>query len=243
MSSQPSLDSRHQPSRRASLRHLGLLLLAGGSAVAVPAWADAPPAIAPGASTEPVKLQEGFNYRLVTTDVVVPKGKILIQEMFWYGCPHCFHLEPHLVAWRKTLPANVDFEPYAVPISPGWVPLTRAFFAAKFMGVLERTHDAVFNDIHVKNMRPITEDQIADMYADLGVNRDQFIQMYNSFGVDNAVRQAGNIAQQAGVHGVPAILINGKYLLDGEMLGSNEAMLPVADAFIAKISHEMAAKK
>ncbi len=234
------LNPPHEPARRRSLRALGLMLFAGSTA-GLPAWAsDAPAAATPPPA--PVKLQEGFNYRLVNTDVVVPKGKILIQEMFWYGCPHCFHLEPHLDAWRKTLPANVEFEPYAVPISPGWVPLTRAFFAAKFLGVLDKTHDAVFNDIHVKNIHPITEDQIADMYADLGVNRDQFIQMYNSFGVDNAVRQAGSIAQEAGVTGVPAILINGKYLLDGGMLGSNEAMLPVADAFIAKLTQEMAAK-
>lgn len=236
------LDHSHQPGRRQSLRGLGLLLL--GAATLPAAWAENPTATTASTvpAAAPVKLQEGFNYRLVTTDAVVPKGKILIQEMFWYGCPHCFHLEPHLVAWRKTLPTDVEFEPYAVPISPGWVPLTRAFFAAKFLGVLDKTHDAVFNAIHVKGIHPVTEDQIADLYADLGVNRDQFIQMYNSFGVDNAVRQAGSIAQEAGVTGVPAILINGKYLLDGGMLGSNEAMLPVADAFIAKLSHEMAAK-
>jgi thiol:disulfide interchange protein DsbA len=185
-----------------------------------------------------VKLQENVNYRTVITDEVVPKGKILVQELFWYGCPHCFHLEPAVDTWRKTLPANVEFEPYALPLTPAWVPLTKAFFAAKLMGVLPQTHLQVFADIHVKNMRPTTTEQIADMYADLGVNRAQFLQMYDSFGVDNAVRQAQAVGQDAGVTGVPALLINGKYLVTGDMAGSNEAMLPIANALIAKITAE-----
>lgn len=199
---------------------------------------------APAAATvAPVKLKENVNYRVVITDENPPSdGKILVQEMFWYGCPHCFHLEHPLAVWRKTLPTYVDFEPYAVPLTPGWVPLTKAFYAAKFMGVLSQTHLQVFNDIHVKHVRPVTRDQIADMYADLGVNRDKFLQMYDSFGVDNAVRQAGVVAQDAGVTGVPAILVNGMYLVNGDMAGSNEAMLPIVDALIAKIEAEKKAK-
>jgi thiol:disulfide interchange protein DsbA len=194
----------------------------------------AAPATTSGAA--PVKLQENVNYRAVITDEVVPQGKILVQELFWYGCPHCFHLEPAVDVWRKTLPTNVEFEPYALPLTPAWVPLTKAFFAAKLMGVLPQTHVQVFTDIHVKNMRPTTTEQIADMYADLGVNRAQFLQMYDSFGVDNAVRQAQAVGQDAGVTGVPALLINGKYLVTGDMAGSNEAMLPIASALIAKIT-------
>lgn len=186
-----------------------------------------------------VTLKENDNYRVVITDVTPPTdGKILVQEFFWYGCPHCFHLEPKVEAWRKTLPANVDFEPYALPLSPNWIPLTKAFFAAKFMGVLPQTHRAIFDDIHVKRMRPVNKEQIADMYADLGVNRDKFLQMYDSFGVDNAVRQAEVVGQEAGVTGVPAMLVNGKYLVTGDMVGSNEAMLPVVRALIDKIMAE-----
>ncbi|HQT43721.1 MAG TPA: thiol:disulfide interchange protein DsbA/DsbL [Halothiobacillus sp.] len=219
---------------------LGQVLLLSGSLALMgsPASHAAEP-IAAAANGQLVALQENVNYRAVITDETPPKdGKILVQELFWYGCPHCFHLEPAIDAWRKTLPANVEFEPYALPLTPTWVPLTKAFYAAKLMGVLPQTHVQVFADLHVKNMRPVTKEQIADMYADLGVNRDQFLQMYDSFGVDNAVRQAQAVGQDAGVTGVPALLINGKYLVTGDMAGSNEAMLPIARALIAKITAE-----
>lgn len=218
-------------------RWVGLGLL--GVFLASPVTHAAPAVV----SSTPVTLKENVNYRVVITDETSPSdGKVLVQEMFWYGCPHCFHLEHALEAWRKTLPDYVDFEPYAVPLTPGWMPLTKAFYAAKFMGVLPQTHLQVFNDIHIKHIRPVTRDQIADMYADLGVDRDQFLKMYDSFGVDNAVRQAGVVAQDAGVTGVPAILVNGKYLVTGDMAGSNEAMLPIVDALIAKIEAEKKTK-
>lgn len=201
------------------------------------ASADAGLAVTAQKST--IQLEENKNYRVVITDVTPPAdGKILVQELFWYGCPHCFHLEPVIESWRKTLPDNVEFEPYALPLSPSWIPLTKAFFAAKYMGVLPQTHRAVFDDIHIKHIRPVNKEQIADMYADLGVNRDQFLQMYDSFGVDNAVRQAQMVGEEAGVTGVPAILVNGKYLVTGDMAGSNEAMLPVVRALIDKIMAE-----
>lgn len=220
-----------------SLGQISLLLI---SLIGLSAAYAAPAAAEAKASTTPmVKLEENKNYRVVITDVTPPAdGKILVQELFWYGCPHCFHLEPLIETWKKTLPANVDFEPYALPLSPGWVPLTKAFFAAKFMGVLPRTHRAIFDDIHIKHIRPVTKEQIADMYADLGVNRDKFLQMYDSFGVDNALRQAKMVGEDAGVTGVPAILVNGKYLVTGDMVGSNEGMLPVVSALIAKINAE-----
>lgn len=190
---------------------------------------------------KPVQLMPGINYETVNTDVTPPKGKILVQEFFWYGCPHCFHFEPALEPWVKKLPEDVEFERVAYPLGPNWVPLCRAFYAAKYMGVVPQTHTKIFNDIHVKRMRPVTKEQIADMYADLGVDRQKFLEMYDSFAVDNAVRRAQAIGKQADISGVPSILVNGKYMTSGNMAGSNEAMLGIVNALIAKIRAEKAA--
>ena len=35
----------------------------------------------------------------------VPTGsadKIEVVEIFWYGCPHCYSLEPYLEKWLET---------------------------------------------------------------------------------------------------------------------------------------------
>jgi len=190
---------------------------------------------------QPVKLMKGINYEVVNTDVEPPKdGKILVQEFFWYGCPHCFHFESALEPWVKRLPSDIVFQRVAYPLGPHWVPLCRAFYAAKYMGIVPQTHTEIFNDIHVKHMRPVTKGQIADMYADLGVDRQKFLSMYDSFAVDNAVRHAQAIGKQADITGVPSVLVDGKYMTSGNMAGSNKGMLGIIDALITKIRAQKA---
>src|SRR3954466_8931962 len=36
-------------------------------------------------------------------------GKIEVLELFWYGCIHCYNLEPALESWLKKLPRDVEF--------------------------------------------------------------------------------------------------------------------------------------
>jgi thiol:disulfide interchange protein DsbA len=47
----------------------------------------------------------GKDYTVVANPgkVEVP-GKIEVREFFWYGCPHCFKLEPHMQTWLKKIP-------------------------------------------------------------------------------------------------------------------------------------------
>ena len=37
-------------------------------------------------------------------------GKIEVIEMFWYGCVHCFQIEPAINKWKANLPKDVEFK-------------------------------------------------------------------------------------------------------------------------------------
>ncbi|MCB1631223.1 MAG: thiol:disulfide interchange protein, partial [Pseudomonadales bacterium] len=53
---------------------------------------------------------EGTHYvRLAQAMPTADPQKIEVVEVFWYGCIHCYHLEPLIETWRKTLGADVDF--------------------------------------------------------------------------------------------------------------------------------------
>ena len=44
---------------------------------------------------------------------VVPtdnKDKIEVTELFWYGCIHCYQMDPILNDWVKKLPKDVYFK-------------------------------------------------------------------------------------------------------------------------------------
>tara|TARA_R110001583_G_scaffold3798_5_gene23194 strand:+ start:906 stop:1133 length:228 start_codon:yes stop_codon:yes gene_type:complete len=44
--------------------------------------------------------EAGVNYDVLADPVpVMADGKVHVEEAFWYGCPHCFHLDESLSQW------------------------------------------------------------------------------------------------------------------------------------------------
>ncbi|WP_372591376.1 thiol:disulfide interchange protein DsbA/DsbL [Guyparkeria sp.] len=181
---------------------------------------------------------EGEGYREVTTSVESPEGKVLVQEFFWYGCPHCYHLEAEIEPWLDDLDDDVVFERRALALGQHWLPLTQAFYAAQALGAVEQTHTAVFDAIHRHERKLVDADSIADFYAEQGVDRDEFLDAYRGFAVSNHVRKASQIADEAGVRGVPSILVDGRYLVTGRLAGGNAQMVEVVDELIDHVRDE-----
>ena len=190
------------------------------------------------AVTAPSLAADDKGYREVQVDVSVPEGKILVQEFFWYGCPHCYHLEAELEPWLEGLSDDVVFERRALALGRHWLPLTRAFYAAEMLDAVDDTHGEVFHAIHENGQGLRSLDSIADFYAGLGVDEQAFRDAYQSFSVQNEIRRTGQIAQAAGVRGVPALLVDGRYLVTGRLAGGNAEMLQVVDSLIESIRDE-----
>lgn len=161
-------------------------------------------------------------------------GEVVVQELFWYGCGHCYHFDPTLNAWLAKKPANVRFERVAVALNPGWAPLSKAYYALRQLGADERLHTALFDAVH-KERRPLgTAEQIADFVAGHGVDRAAFLKAFNGFAVDGEVRKAQQLARQYGITGVPAMVVQGKYRTSGSLAGTNGKMIEVVDALVAR---------
>ena len=91
----------------------------------------------------------GRDYTQVSPPQPTDSKKIEVIEFFWYGCPHCYHLEPALKAWLKKKPADVEFRPVPGTFgAPTWEPLTRTYYALDAMGLAPKYHDAIFAAIH-----------------------------------------------------------------------------------------------
>jgi thiol:disulfide interchange protein DsbA len=140
------------------------------------------------------------------------KGKIEAAEVFGYTCIHCAHLQPELNAWHKTAPADIRWEYVPAVFGEPWDTFARAYFAAELLGVRERTHDAVFKAVHVDHvLKTGSADEVADLYASLGVDRAKFLAAMNSFGVTAKLARARQFALRGGVTGTPTVILNGKY--------------------------------
>src|SRR3954471_14840696 len=135
----------------------------------------------------------GRDYTLVNPPQPTDSGKkVEVVEFFWYGCPHCYHLEPALKAWLKKKPADVEFKPIPGTFgSPSWEPLTRTYYALDAMGIAPNSHTAISSAIHEEKhaakQRALVADSkvIADWLASKGVDKQKFLDAYNSFAVNN----------------------------------------------------------
>lgn len=103
--------------------------------VATSAMADAP--------------QNGTEF--TQTAQVIPTdnpSKIEVTELFWYGCPHCYDLEPKLAAWVKALPKDVTFKRLPGLPRPDWAPMAKAFYVMEALGLSEKLHNKLFEALH-----------------------------------------------------------------------------------------------
>jgi protein dithiol oxidoreductase (disulfide-forming) len=138
-------------------------------------------------------------------------GKVEVVEVFSYACIHCAEFSPYADDLRKSLPPGVEFKLVPAPFNDTWVPFARAYYAAKKLGVLEQTHDLLFEK-KFKEQYPINSmDEIANFYASEGVNRGQFMTIANSPEVDAQIKKDLALIQTWTVDGTPTIVVDGKY--------------------------------
>lgn len=160
------------------------------------------------------QFQEGVNYKRVVpaqrTDVA--PGKVEVMEMFWYGCGHCYALDPSIEAWRHNgKPEFVDF--VRVPVVWGNIQRmhARVFYTAEILGKLDQLHSKIFRAIHAEGNMLDTEDKIQAFFAAQGVNEADFKRAFSSFGVENKLKRAEFLSRAYRVDSVPTFTINGKY--------------------------------
>lgn len=189
--------------------------------------------------------QLGLEYQ--TTQMAIPTdnpAKVEVTELFWYGCPHCYQLDPQLNVWVKKLPADVTFKRVPGIPRPDWAPAAKAFYTMEALGLIEKLHSAFFDAIHKQRVvRPDNDAAIEDWITkQSGLDRKKVDAEYNSFSLNTKMMRAMQIFRASGATGVPTLIIDGKYITSSTMAGGNDAMLKVADQLIAKARAEKAAK-
>ena len=177
----------------------------------------------------------GSDYQTISPAVkTTHPDKVVVTEIFWYGCPHCFRFEPYVERWSAGLPEGVVFEQVPSVISPRWQVHARAYYAFQMMGELEQLHTHFFDALHLKRQRLNDVDAIAGFVAEQGLDEKAFREHYASFAVQTQISKNGSIEKRYGHQGVPAVVVNGKYLVSSSMAGSNERMIQIMNFLIAE---------
>jgi len=169
-------------------------------------------------------------------------NKIEVTEIFWYGCIHCYHMDPMLDAWVKKLPADVVFKRLPGLPQPAWTPMAKAFYAMEELNLSAKLHTALFDAINKdKTLNPADEvAAIAWMTKKSGLDKSKIESAFKSFSMNNKLNRAAQIFRTTGATGVPSLIIDGQFITSSTMAGSNEKALKVADYIIGNIRADKA---
>jgi len=194
----------------------------------------------PSLAAEP---QAGREFNLINPPLPSSKGKIEVIEFFSYGCPHCSDFHPYVGQWAARLPKDVSFR--RVPVSfnrPEWARLARIYYALEATGDLAKFDAAVFIAIHEQRVAFRTDEAAVTWATSKGIDGKKFGDALASFSMQSKVQRGDQEATAARISGVPALAVDGKFLVNNEAAGNFEELLKLTDAVIAKARRERSGK-
>ena len=159
-------------------------------------------------------------------------SKVEVIEFFWYGCPHCYTLEPALEGWVKKLPADAEFKRVPAVLAAAWEPHARFFYAFEALGVLDKVHRAFFDALHRDALRIDNVEAVNQWLTKNGIDAKKFAETTRSFGVSSKVKRAAQLSAAFQVDGVPLLAVQGRYTVSAEQGGSAQGMLGTAEFLI-----------
>lgn len=173
----------------------------------------------------------GKDYRVLENPEKISGDAIIVREFFWYGCPHCNSLNPHMEKWAKTKDKDVAFFKTPAAMNPVWETNARGFYAAQLLGFEDKTHDALFDAIHKDGQKLFDQQSLSKWYASQGVDEKKFNSLYNSFAVGTKIGRSQAGAKRYQVTGVPTVVVQGKYVISGQ-----DATVPkIVDHLVDKV--------
>jgi thiol:disulfide interchange protein DsbA len=176
------------------------------------------------AQNQPAYLELNPPQPVETTD------KIEVLEFFWYGCIHCYNLEPKLESWLKTLPKDVEFRRVPAVFNERWAHDASIFYAFEALGLLDKLHRPFFDAIHRDRLRTDKWPELSGWLEKQGVDPKKFETTVKSFGVQGKTRRAVRLTSAYKIDGTPAMAVHGRYTVP-----SSEAMLGTVNQLVGAV--------
>ena len=163
-----------------------------------------------------------------------PPSKIEVAEVFWFGCNHCYALEPYIARWKKDMSSDVAFLKSPATWNEMLKTHANIYYTAKALGIEQQFVPAAFNTIQNEGRMLTGGTELEYYFKGFDIERDKYKAVSTSFGVRNAVDQADKKMKQWQVTGVPSLIVNGKYRVSASRSVRTDQLFDVVDFLIEK---------
>jgi len=192
--------------------------------------------LAAGTASAAFTPQQGVNYKLLTPaqPTSAAPGKVEVVEVFWYACGHCYLLEPKLEAWsRSGKPANAELVRLPATWNNSLKTHARLFYTMELLGK-QNLNAEIWREINLKGNRLDTPAAIETFFTSRGVSKADFQRAFASFAVDSKIMKAEDLNRRYKITATPTVIVNGKYVTDVSMAGSEDKLFEVINALVAR---------
>jgi thiol:disulfide interchange protein DsbA len=182
------------------------------------------------------RFKEGTHFQKIVPaqPTSVAPGKVEVVEVFWYGCGHCFALDPAIESWRgKNKPPYVEFVRVPAMWNDGLRMHARLFYTAELLGKLDELHTLMFREINVNGNMLNTVEKISAFFRQHGVSAEEFQKAFSSFAVESKLQRADVLNRRYRVQSVPMVVINGKYSSDLGTAGGEQPLFALINELAA----------
>ena len=181
------------------------------------------------------QFEEGIHYTILspTQPTSSSPNQIEVAEVFWYGCVHCYTLDPYLENWKENILEDVSFVRIPAVWNSTLQTHARAFYAAEALGVADQVHASIFREIHVNRNFLDSNDLLANFFSDQGIDEQNFINAIESFSVHTKLQRAEELSRRYRIASVPTIIINGKYITDASKAGGYDTLIEVINYLVS----------
>jgi len=189
-------------------------------------------ALAPLIVLQPLRAAAQQRENFVEIDPPLPveaNGKIEVVELFWYGCIHCYNLEPALEGWLKKLPRDVAFRRVPAVFNRPMEFDAAIFYAFEALGVLPKVHRSFFDAIFKDHLQRTDKEAMNQWLEKNGIETKKFDDALKSFGVQSKTRRAKQLTVDYKIDGTPSMGVNGRYTVSA---GDN--LFPTVDMLVER---------
>lgn len=184
-------------------------------------------------SAHAAKFNEGEHYKVLDLEA---SKKPMVTEFFSFYCPHCNSFEPIIQQLKQQLPADAKLQKNHVSFMGGnmGMPMSKAYATMIALKVEDKMVPVMFNRIHNMNKPPRDEAELRQIFLDEGIDAKKFDAAYNGFAVDSMVRRFDKAFKDSGLSGVPAVVVNNRYLIDAQGISSLDEYFELVNFLLKK---------
>ena len=160
-----------------------------------------------------------------------PLSAVRVDHWFWYGCASCRLFAEKNVAMQAM---DVVWHSHPAQLRADWYFHAKAYYLAGQQINAEALQQALFAQINQAPESLITLDELVHWFSEHGLKPEEVEEQLTSPWLNETLRNDRDLQQQWSLRGVPALIIDQRYLVDAGMVSSMEEFIRVGQFLLDK---------